>query len=388
MFDAKMLSREAEGFTIDVRRHLHQNPELSGAEYRTADYLEEKLKSFSGLTVTRPCKTGVAAVLQGAEPGRVYAARCDIDALALEEADDSPFRSRNPGVMHACGHDGNTAVLLTVAKILSEHRNMVKGTIKFIFQPSEEVSGGGSSEIIESGIVDDVDVMLAAHVRADTDVGVIRIENGETHAAVYGIRIVVHGRGGHGGFPYQCTDNVMVAAEIVCALNSVIAKDINPIKRAVFTITQFEAANANNIIPEYVTLGGTLRVLDEDAEQVILRRIKQLCNGIAAAYDVECTVDMTKEYGVVRNDDAITNCVRRIVQASLGAEHVTGDTPVMGGEDFCNYLAKCKNSCYFQIGTKGLGDGVEYPHHHPRFCLNEAGLRYGVQAWLSILTEL
>ena len=118
------------------------------------------------------------------------------------------------------------------------------------------------------------------------------------------------------------------------------------------------------------------------------KRQKQLCNGIAAAFDVECTVDMTKEYGVVRNDDAITNCVRRIVQASLGAEHVTGDTPVMGGEDFCNYLAKCKNSCYFQIGTKGLGDGVEYPHHHPRFCLNEAGLRYGVQAWLSILTEL
>lgn len=387
MFDPASLAAQWEDRVIAQRRYLHQHPELPSKEYATSQYLYEQLKQYPSLTVSRPCPTGVMAVLHGGKPGRVYAARCDIDALPVEEADDWEFRSVNPGCMHACGHDGNTAVLLTAACILAEHPEAVSGTIKFLFQPCEEGHSGGSVELVEAGVVDDVDLIFGAHVDAETEPGDIRLKNGATHSAVYDMKITVHGVGGHGGFPHQCTDTVMVGAEIVCALNSVIAKNLDPMKSAVMTITQFTAANAHNIIPDTVSLGGTLRVLNEEVEDHLTTRIRTLCQGIAQAYDTTCDVVLDKQYGVVYNDDAATDSVRGILQRSLGAEHILSDLPVLGGEDFSRYLTKCRG-CYFKIGTKAVRDGVVYPHHHARFCLNEAGLRYGVQAWLSILTNI
>lgn len=387
MWNISSLAVAYEEYLIRVRRYLHQYPELSGQEYKTAEYLYNQLCSFPNLSVFKPCPTGVVAILHGTNPGHVIAARCDIDALPITETDLSAFCSKEEKVMHACGHDGNAAIMLTVAKILAEHPEQVNGTIKFIFQPAEE-TGQGAQQIVRSGIIDDIDVILAAHVRADTDASMLRVANGATHSAVYGLEIVIHGKGGHGGFPYQCTDTVMVGAEIVCALNSIVAKNLNPLKRAVMTITRFEASHVDNIIPESVTLGGSLRVLDIDVERLLIARIRQICNGIASAYDVTCEININKEYGIVRNHDTITNCVRELIVQSLGSDHVLGDDPVLGGEDFYHYLQICNQSCYFQIGTRGLRDGIEYPHHHSRFCLNESGLRYGVQAWLAVLTGL
>lgn len=387
MFDPVSLAAQWEDRVIAVRRHLHQHPELSSQEYETAQYLFDQLSQSPNLTVSRPCPTGVMAVLHGQKPGRTYAARCDIDALPVEEADDWAYKSVNPGYMHACGHDGNTAVLLTAAQILAAHPEAVSGTIKFLFQPCEEAHMGGSVELVEAGVVDDVDLIFGAHVDAETEAGDIRLKNGATHSAVYDLQITVHGKGGHGGFPHQCNDTVLVGAEIVCALNSVIAKNLDPLKSAVMTITQFTASNAHNIIPDTVFLGGTLRVLNEEVEAHLTTRIRTLCQGIAQAYDTTCDVLLDKQYGVVYNDESATNCVRGILQDSLGADHVLGDLPVLGGEDFSRYLTKCRG-CYFKIGTKAVRDGQVYPHHHARFCLNEAGLRYGVQAWLAILTNI
>ncbi len=387
MLDAAKLAAQWEPQVIEARRYLHAHPELADREVNTASYIWEQLSQYPSLTLSRPCPTGVVAVLKGAKPGRVYAARCDIDALPIEEYDDSPFKSQNPGVMHACGHDGNTAMLLTAAKILAEHPEEVSGTIKFIFQPSEEANTGGSIEMVQAGVVDDVDIIFGAHVAAECEPGHFYLRNGATHAAVYGIEILIHGIGGHGGFPYQCTDNVMIGAEIVCALNSIVAKNIDPCKSAVITITSFTASQANNIIPETVVLAGSARILNEEIEDLVTSRIRQIAEGICAAYGVTCEVHLDKGFGVVRNDDQVTDAVRAIMQREFGADKVTADSPVLGGEDFSRYLEKARG-CYFKIGTRGLRDGVEYPHHHSRFCLNEDGLKYGVEAWLSILTSI
>ncbi len=381
------LALEWEGRTIEARRRLHMYPEVSGQEVHTSDYIYKELSACANLTVSRPCPTGVVAVLRGGKPGRVCAARCDIDALPVEEADDSPYRSRNPGVMHACGHDGNTAMLLTAAKILAERPEEVSGQIRFIFQPCEEASGGGASEMVEAGVVDGVDLILGAHVAAECEPGCFLLRNGATHSAVYEIEIVIRGKGGHGGFPHQCVDTVMVGAEIVCALNSIVAKNVDPCKSAVMTITSFQASQAKNIIPEEVVLGGTARILNEELEETVTTRIRQIAAGIAQAYGAACEVRLEKGYGVVYNDGAAAEAVRSILREEFGQEKVSADEPVLGGEDFSCYLTRTRG-CYFKIGTRGLRDGVEYPHHHCRFFLNEAGLRYGVEAWLAVLTGI
>lgn len=382
------LAAQWEEQVIAARRYLHQHPEVSSREFETAQYLFDQLSACGNLTVTRPCPTGVVAVLRGDKPGRVYGARADIDALPVMEADDSPYRSVNEGVMHACGHDGNTAMLLTVARILSRCPEAVSGTIKFIFQPCEECAGGGSSEMIAAGVLDDVDLILGTHVDAETEAGDIRLKNGPTHSAVYSIEIVIHGKGGHGGFPHQCIDSVNIGAEIVCALNSVIAKTVDPLKSAVMTVTQFTASEANNIIPERVKLGGTLRVLDAELEELLPARIRALCEGIAAAHGAGCEVNLEKNFEILYNEDALADTVRELLGEELGREHILDDKPVLGGEDFSLYLRKARG-CYFKVGTRKLReDGISYPHHHGRFCMEEAGLKTGVAAWLTVLTKL
>lgn len=385
---ALALASQWEEQVIAARRHLHRHPEISSKEFETAQYLFDQLSACQNLTVIRPCPTGVVAVLKGKKPGRIYGARADIDALPVTEIDNSPYCSVNEGVMHACGHDGNAAMLLIAAKILSEHPESVSGTVKFIFQPSEESSSGGSSEIINAGVIDDVDLIFGAHVDAETDAGNIRLKNGVTHSAVFAMDIVIHGKGGHGGFPHQCIDSINVGAEIVCALNSVIAKGIDPMKSAVMTITQFTASEANNIIPECVKLGGTLRVLNEEIEEVLISKINRLCQGIAAAYGASCNVTLEKHFSLLYNEDTLADTVRKVLSEELGSVHILGDEPVLGGEDFSLYLTKTRG-CYFKVGTKKLReDGINYPHHHARFCMDEAGLKYGVAAWLTILTTL
>ena len=386
--DLKAEALRWEPEVIAARRHLHQHPELSDREYETAQYLFDTLSACPALEVSRPCPTGVMAVLHGKKPGHIYAARADIDALPVTEVDASPYCSVNPGVMHACGHDGNTAMLLTAARILAEHPEEVSGTIKFIFQPCEEAAGGGSCEIVDSGVIDDVDLIFGAHVDAESDAGYLKLKNGPTHSAVYEMEIVIHGKGGHGGFPHQCIDSINVGAEIVCALNSVIAKNLDPLKSAVMTITQFEAAQANNIMPETVRLGGTLRVLNAEVEELLLQRIRTLCTGIAQAYGASCDVNLSKSFNLLYNDDTITDAVRELLGTTIGNDHMLGDLPVLGGEDFSLYLTKTKG-CYFKIGTrKYREDGVNYPHHHARFYMDEAGLKTGVLAWLTILTGI
>jgi len=381
------LAAKWESDVIAVRRHLHKYPEVSGKEYETANYIYNELSKYPNLELSRPCPTGVMAVLKGKKPGKVIAARCDIDALPVQELDDWEFKSVNEGVMHACGHDGNAAMVLTAAKALSEHPEEICGEIRFLFQPCEEAHGGGSCEMVAAGVVDDVDMIFGAHTDATADPGHFYIRNGAAFAAVYELEIVIHGIGGHGGFPYQCTDTVQVGAEIVCALNSIVAKNIDPCKRAVMTITSFQAANANNIIPETVVLRGSVRILDEEIEDRVCSRIRTICDGICAAYEVSCEVKLHKGFGAVFNDDELADAVRGILKEQFGDENITADNPVLGGEDFSCYLEKTRG-CYFKVGTKGLRDGVCYPHHHARFLINEDGLKYGVQAWIAVLTEI
>lgn len=385
--DLAQLAARWEERVIETRRYLHQHPELSGHEVNTAAYIIEQLSKYPNLEISQPCPTGVVAVLHGTKTGKTVAARCDIDALPIQEVDDSPYRSVNPGVMHACGHDGNTAMLLTTAQILAEHPELVSGTIKFLFQPCEEAHDGGSIELVEAGVLNDVDMIFGTHVEATRPAGTFCLKNGATHAAVYAIEILIHGKGGHGGFPHQCTDNVMVGAEIICALNSIIAKNIDPCKSAVMTITSVQAANANNIIPETVILRGSLRVLDPEIEDVITARICQLSEGICAAYGVTCEVRLDKGFDVLVNDDRLVEATRAVLKGTFGDDKVIADNPVLGGEDFSAYLRKCPG-CYFKVGTQIFRDGVSYPHHHCRFDIDESGLKYGVEAWLAILTQV
>lgn len=387
MFDLQSISSEWFDELIRIRRWMHMHPELSGKEVNTSSFIYDELSTCRNLAVSRPCPTGVMAVLKGGKPGHVYAARADIDALPIEEGIESPYRSVNDGIMHACGHDGNASMLLTAAKILSRYQNEVRGTIKFLFQPCEEAAGGGSCEMIEAGCIDDIDYIIGQHVDCDTDPGVFQVGRGVTHASVYRLEIIVKGKGGHGGFPHQCTDTVNIAAEIICSLNTIIAKRIAPGKRAVLTITTVKASDAYNVIPDEVFLGGTMRTLDEDVEDTLVKAVTDISEGISKAHGAACEVRIEKDYSILQTDETVSSIVKEIIGSIAGRENVTDWKPVLGGEDFSLY-AQQKKAAFFMTGTRTVDGGVVYPHHHSRFSINEKGLRYGLMAWLAILTQI
>jgi amidohydrolase len=347
------------------RRHLHRNPELSFEEVETSAFVEARLRSFGGLEISRPTPTSVVArLLCGGGP--TLALRADMDALPILEESGVEFASERPGVMHACGHDAHTAILLAVARTLAERRDELAGEVRFIFQHAEELPPGGARELVAAGVLEGVDAIVGAHVFSTVESGKVAVPVGPFMAAPDVFTITVHGSGGHAAMPSEAVDPIAAAAQIVSNLQHVVAREIDPIRRAVVGVTRIAGGTANNIIPETVELGGTVRTFDEHVQTQIRAAIERIAQNVAAAHRCSATVVYEEGYAATSNDAAIAARVR----ANVPQERLVEIEPVMGGEDFSAYQ-QVVPGCFFIVGAGGKG---AVPHHHPRFTIDEDAL--------------
>ena len=369
---------ELEQQAIAWRRHLHANPELSFEEVETSGFVEETLRGFDGLELSRPTPTSVVATLGGARPGKVLALRADIDALPIQEETGLEFASTRPGVMHACGHDGHTAMLLATAKTLAERRDDLAGEVRFLFQHAEELLPGGASQLVAAGVMDGVDLVVGAHLASIKDVGKVGCPAGPLAAAADTFSSEIRGRGGHAAAPHRAVDPVAVAAQVVTNLQHLVSRTVDPIKSAVVSVTRIHAGTADNIIPESVELGGTVRTFDREVRASVRDGLERVFRGVTEAHGAEFSLDYVDGYAPVINDADAAALVESAARAELGDDVIMAAEPIMGGEDFSAYLAKAPGA-FFWVGA---GSDDAYPHHHPRFVLDEASFRSGIAVFV------
>ncbi|MFD1065853.1 M20 metallopeptidase family protein [Oceanobacillus locisalsi] len=366
------------------RRYMHQNPELSFQEVHTAAYIEEKLKSF-GLDVQKNIGgNGLISVLEGSEPGKKIALRADFDALPIEDEKETPYKSTNPGVMHACGHDGHTAALLGVAKVLSQYTEKLKGSIVFVFQPAEETPPGGAKFMIEEGILDDVDYVFGAHLASDIPLGKAAVGEGRRMAAVDKFAIDIKGQGGHGARPHESKDSLVIGTSVVEALQKIVSRQIDPLQSAVVTIGVFHAGNAFNVIPDTVRIEGTVRTFEPEVRDKVENEIRSILDGITAAFHATYELDFLRGYPALFNHKAETDVASDLFEDTFGKENVVELATVMGAEDFSYFLEE-KPGTYFRIGSRNEDEATHYPHHHPRFDIDERALVNIEKAFASII---
>ncbi len=373
-----LVSPELEQQAIGWRRHLHANPELSFEEVETSRFVEETLGSFDGLEIGRPTPTSVVATLRGARPGRVLALRADMDALPIQEETGLEFASTRAGVMHACGHDGHTAMLLGAAKVLAGRRDELAGELRFLFQHAEETPPGGARELVAAGVMDGVDLVVGAHLASLKPVGTIGVPVGPMAAAADIFTAEVRGEGGHAAAPHKALDPVVVAAQVVTNLQHLVSRTVDPIASAVVSVTLFHAGTAGNVIPEAVQLGGTVRTFDPEIRRSVRVGMERIFRGITEAHGATFTLDYQEGYNAVVNDPAAAELVAAAARAELGDAAMIEVEPIMGGEDFSAYLEKAPGA-FFWVGA-GHEDAI--PHHHPRFTIDEAALRSGIAVFV------
>jgi len=363
---------------IAWRRHLHRHPELSFQESETADYIEAQLRAMDGLTLSRPTPTSVLAVLRGETPGRTVLLRADMDALPIQEDTGLDFASTRAGVMHACGHDGHTAMLLGAARTLTRGRASLQGEVRFIFQHAEELFPGGAQQVVDAGVMDGVDTAVGTHLFSTIPVGQIALKAGALMAAPDVFEITVIGRGGHAAMPHETTDPVVIAAHVITAMQSIVSRLRDPLEPAVVSVTTLRAGNADNVIPDTATLTGTVRTFDPGLRDIIPAQLERLVQGVTAAFGATHTLTYTRGYRATVNDPAVTEVLRQVVRDTVGEGALTEATPTMGGEDFSAYLTRAPGA-FILIGAGNPQKGVTAPHHHPHFMIDEDALQMGVQ---------
>ena len=365
------------------RRYLHQHPELSFQEHETTKYLDAELRAMAGLSVSHPTPTSTLAVLRGGQPGKTVLLRADIDALPIEEENTFDFKSQNPGVMHACGHDGHTAILLGVAQLLSEdaaqNPDGVPGEIRLIFQHAEENGPGGAEELVtQTPLMDGVDVVTGLHLSSGLPAGKVGIRAGAFMASPDMLTLKIIGQGGHGAQPEQTVDPIAIGAQIVTNLQHIVSRNTSALESLVVSITQFHAGTTHNVIPDTAELVGTVRCfspeLRAEAPKLIERVVKGICEAHGARYELRYDLG----YRPVINTDWVAEKLRDIATAEFGAGDVVEAPQWMGGEDFSAYLEKAPGA-YFNVGSASAEADSAWPHHHPRFTLDEASLETGVR---------
>ena len=371
---------------VDIRRDLHMNPELSFEETRTPKLIAEYHQKL-GLDVrTNVGSRGVVATLHGAKPGRTVALRADFDALPINDEKDVPYKSTIPGIMHACGHDIHTAGLLGVAKVLSEVREQLTGNIVFIHQFAEEVTPGGAAPMIEDNCLNGVDVIYGAHVHSPAPYGTVGTVTGPAMAAGDTFDITIHGKGGHGAMPHTAVDPIVVASHLILAFQQIVSRQTDPLKSVVVTVGSLHAGNAFNVIPETVELLGTVRTFDPEVQEHTIAAMERMVEQVCSALGAQGTLNYRRGYPAVNNHPAETARITRIAQELLGAENVLAQQPTMGGEDFAYYLQKVPGTFFFTGG--GNPDlNATYPHHHPRFDVDERSMTVTGKIFISAVLE-
>jgi amidohydrolase len=372
-----LVSSELEAQAVAWRRHLHAHPELSFEEIETSAFVADTLAAFGGLELDRPTPTSVVARLRGAQPGRTIALRADMDALPIQEETRLEFASTRPGVMHACGHDGHTAMLLASARLLTERRQELSGEVRFVFQHAEEKPPGGARELVAAGAMDGVDLVVGAHLISRLDVGKVGIGAGPRMACGDTFAIEVIGSAGHAAFPHTSVDPVAVAAELVANLQHVVSRQTNPLDSVVVSVTRIHGGTADNVIPESVELGGTVRAFTLESRDRTRSAMERMVSGVTEAHGATGRLDYLEGYAPVVNDEAATALVQEAAVAELGADAVVEQEPIMAGEDFSAYQQVVPGT-FFVVGARNESIGASYPHHHSRFAIDESALRNGI----------
>jgi carboxypeptidase Ss1 len=382
-------ARKIEPEIIETRREIHQKPELAYKEKATAKMVAEKLKTLGLGVKTRIGGTGVMGTLQGPRSGTVVALRADMDALPIEELADIDFKSRVKGVMHACGHDTHVAMLLGAARLLSNLKDELPGTVKFLFQPAEENGGkGGAKPMIQAGVMANpkVDYVFGLHIDNDLNSGTVGFRGGPIMASPDTFEIKLIGRGGHGAYPHETVDPVYVAAQVILALQGVSGRMIDPIQPFVITIGSIHSGTKENIIPDHAILQGTLRTLDEKTRRLAKTKIAEVAKGVSKAFGAKAEVDFEKDaYPVTVNDLHVTEQAMKILK-KIPRTRVIVREPIMGGEDFSRFLQEAPGTFYF-LGTHNPAKGCVHPNHSPRFKVDEDVLKVGAASLAMLAME-
>lgn len=380
--------REVRDDVIRWRRHIHANPDLSFHETPTADYIAAELANFPGLELTRPMENSVVALLKGEYPGPTWALRADIDALPLQENSGETFASVKPGVMHACGHDAHAAMLMGAASVLCKLRGKLRGSIKFIFQPAEEVPPGGARELVELGVVDDVEHIFGLHMAPNFATGKIMLKEGVYVASSDNFDITISGRGGHGSVPHQCIDPLVVGAEMVLALQNVVARNIDPLKAPVLTVATFQAGDSYNVIPNSARLAGTVRTHDAQVREQVQQLMQRITAGVAAAHGAGCELRWQAGYAVGNNHpEACAIATEAVKQHFSEGTLMMADDPLFGSEDFSSYQQKVPGAFLF-VGCGNKEKGATWGLHNPNFRIDEEALAVGVKAHIALVSRL
>jgi amidohydrolase len=382
------LVEEVSEEVVAWRRYLHRNPELSFQEEETARFVYETLQTFGNtLELSRPTPTSVVARLIGAKPGPTLAIRADIDALPIEEENDFEFVSRNPGVMHACGHDGHTAMLLGTAKILSGMRDRIRGEVRFLFQHAEELYPGGAQQMVDEGVMEGVDVVIGTHLWAPLEIGKIGVAYGAMMGSPDTFWITIEGKGGHGAMPHQAVDSIAIGAQVVTNLQHVVSRNTDPIDDVVVSVTKFTGGTTHNVIPGCVEMLGTVRTLDPEVRKKVPELMERVVKGITEAHGASYEFKYQFGFRPVVNDEEVTRAIEETVQEVFGEETLELVRPNLGGEDF-SALQQAAPGTFFWVGAGNKEKGITYPHHHPRFTIDEDALPYGMKMFLNATFKL
>lgn len=378
MFDPEV--RAIEPDLIRWRRHLHQHPEVSFEETQTTLWLEQRLREMGIDAIDRPTKTGLVAHIFGTKQGKpaVVAFRADIDALPMQEENDLPYASANAGAMHACGHDGHAAMMLSLARMLHEHRESFCGEARLIFQHAEELPPGGAIELVRAGALEGAEAVLGLHLSSAFESGMFALKEGVLTSNVDRFTVTVTGRGGHCAFPEQCADPLLAASEIVIALQSIVSRRIPANEPAVVSVCEFHAGTAYNIIPNEAVLNASVRSFGAQTRQLIEREARTICESVAAAHGCTARLDWFDGYPSVVNDAKLTAEAERVIVERFGAAQTQTIGVIMPGEDF-SYMLAGRPGFFVELGTRNTEKQTDASHHNPRYRLDEDALVYGVQ---------
>lgn len=381
---------EAEHITDQLvawRRDFHMYPELGFQERRTSKIIADRLREWGYQVQTAVATTGVVGLIEGPRPGPVVMARFDMDALPITEQNVTSYASLNPGLMHACGHDAHMAIGLGVAMLMAERREEVTGILKLVFQPGEE-GMNGAEVMIGEGVLGNPrpDVVLAAHVWNGAPVGVVDVTAGPVMAAVDRWTCTIQGDGGHGAMPHQTVDPIVASAHIVSALQTIISRNVSPLDAAVVTVGTIHGGNAFNVIPAHVELSGTIRTFSPAVREMIVQRMREVVEGVAASCGASADLRIIFLSPAVVNDERVTSQVRAAAEAVLGTGHVFTGLQTMGGEDASHFLAEIPG-CYFFLGSADTEGGPIAPHHNPHFDVDEKVLPLGVAVMLQAVAR-
>ncbi len=386
--DIKKLSLQHFEETRSIRRHLHAHPELSYNEYLTAKYIAGHLESFGLSIATGIGGTGLVSLIEGKHPTRrTVALRADMDALPISEANDVPYKSTIPGVMHACGHDVHTASLLSSARILNTLKDRFEGTVKLIFQPGEEKNPGGASLMIRDGVLENPrpQSIIGQHVMPLIPVGKIGFREGMYMASCDEIYLTVKGKGGHGAAPELTVDPIVISSHIIVALQQIISRNASPKQPTVLTFGKISGQGATNIIPDEVTIAGTFRAMDETWRSDALVKIKKMAESMAEGMGGKCHVEISRGYPYLENDPALTRRIRMAAEQYVGKENIVDLDITLGAEDF-SYYSQIVPASFYRLGTRNEAKGITAYVHTPTFDIDEEalGIAPGLMAWMAI----